>query len=533
MAQRAFLGVDIGTSSSKGVLVSPAGTVLRSATRAHAVSRPAPGHVEMDGDLWWQEFVELATELTAPGDVAVAAVGVSGMGPCVLLTDEDDTPLRPAILYGVDTRAVAQIASLDAELGREEIFRRCGSVLTSQAVGPKLRWVRDTEPHVWRRARRWYMPASWLVRRLTGEYVLDHHSASQSTPLLDRHTQSWYQPWAAVVAEHLELPLLRWAGEQAGVTLEVVGGIPAGVPVVTGTIDAWSEAVSVGGQTPGDLMLMYGTTMFLIATVTEPVTSEVMWGTTGALPGTFNLAGGMATSGALTAWVRDLTGAVPYAELLAEAGRSGVGARGLLVLPYFAGERTPVLDPRARGVIAGLTLTHGRGDLYRGMLEATAYGVRHNVEALSQAGVRVERVVAVGGGTQGRVVDAGRLRRHRPRADRAADDHRGELRVRVPRRRTGRTRRHRLLEPGGTRGAPGRRGRFDVRRTTSSTSTTESSTRRLAASCTPSPPSRSSQRKPARSAQPQRKRSTNELRRPGPVVSSSVGGAHGVPGGQR
>ena len=401
MAQRAFLGVDIGTSSSKGVLVSPAGTVLRSATRAHAVSRPAPGHVEMDGDLWWNEFVELATELTAPGDVTVAAVGVSGMGPCVLLTDDDDVPLRPAILYGVDTRAVAQIANLDAELGREKILRRCGSVLTSQAVGPKLRWVRDTEPHVWRRARRWYTPASWLVRRLTGEYVLDHHSASQSTPLLDRHTQSWYEPWAAVVAEHLELPLLRWAGEQAGVTREVVGGIPAAVPVITGTIDAWSEAVSVGAQTPGDLMLMYGTTMFLIATVTEPVTSEVMWGTTGALPGTFNLAGGMATSGALTAWVRDLTGAVPYAELLAEAGRSGVGARGLLVLPYFAGERTPVLDPRARGVIAGLTLTHGRGDLYRGMLEATAYGVRHNVEALSQAGVRVERVVAVGGGTQG------------------------------------------------------------------------------------------------------------------------------------
>ncbi|WP_245966692.1 xylulokinase, partial [Sphaerisporangium album] len=114
-----------------------------------------------------------------------------------------------------------------------------------------------------------------------------------------------------------------------------------------------------------------------------------------------NLAGGMATSGALTTWLRDLVGAPDYATLLAEAEASGPGAHGLLVLPYFAGERTPLQDPDARGVIAGLTLSHTRGDLYRAALEATALGVRHNVEALHAAGAHVERVVAVGGGTRG------------------------------------------------------------------------------------------------------------------------------------
>jgi xylulokinase len=148
-------------------------------------------------------------------------------------------------------------------------------------------------------------------------------------------------------------------------------------------------------------MLMYGTTMFLVHTVPEPLTSRALWGTVGALPGTRNLAGGMATSGAITSWLRELFGSPDYDELLELAARSGVGANGLLLLPYFAGERTPIMDPLARGVIAGLTLSHNRGDVYRAALEAIGYGVRHNIEAIEAAGGDIRRIVAVGGGTQG------------------------------------------------------------------------------------------------------------------------------------
>ncbi|EHR63222.1 pentulose/hexulose kinase [Saccharomonospora cyanea NA-134] len=401
MRRRGYLGVDIGTSSSKGVLVEPSGHILRTAVREHAVDRPAPGHVEMDAEVWWREFTELADELTAPGDVDVVAVGVSGMGPCVLVTDDEGTPLRPAILYGVDTRAGAQIDALNDELGAETIFARCGSMLSSQAVGPKLRWIAEHEPETYARARRLFMPSSWLAYRLTGEYVLDFHSASQCTPLFDTVENGWHEPWTRHVCPELELPPLRWTGEAAGVTAREVAGIPAGVPVITGTIDAWSEAVSVDAQNPGDLMVMYGTTMFLINTTRERLTTPAMWGTVGAVPGTRNLAGGMATSGAITAWLRELTGGPDYPTMLAEARDSGAGANGLLVLPYFAGERTPIFDPDARGVIAGLTLSHTRGDLYRAVLEATAFGVRHNVEALREVGSDISRVVAVGGGTQG------------------------------------------------------------------------------------------------------------------------------------
>jgi xylulokinase len=219
--------------------------------------------------------------------------------------------------------------------------------------------------------------------------------------MFDVHALDWYRPGVAAVAPELELPRLGWAGEVAGPGSVAVAGIPAGTPVILGTIDAWSEAVSADAQNPGDLMLMYGSTMFLIATVDRPLAVPSMWGTVGALPGTRNLAGGWATSGALTGWLRDLVGGVPYETLLAEAEASGPGANGLLMLPYFAGERTPLMDPDARGIVAGLTLDHTRGDLYRAALEATALGVRHNVEVMRAAGARIDRVVAVGGGTRG------------------------------------------------------------------------------------------------------------------------------------
>lgn len=396
-----FLGVDVGTSSTKGVLVDASGEVIAQATREHGVDRPAVGHVEMDGRIWWDEFRSLAKELVDKTSHDVAAVGVSGMGPCVLLTDERDEPVRPAILYGVDTRAQAQQDTCDRRYGAAEILRRCGSAMSSQAAGTKIAWVADNEPDAYARARRFFMPSSWLARKLTGEYVLDHHSASQCTPMYDVQEQGWLQPWAGEIAPGIELPPLRWADETAGRTTATAAaetGLPQGIPVTAGTIDAWSEAISVGAHNTGDLMLMYGTTMFLINTVAEPVRVPALWGPVGALRGTFSLAGGMATSGAITGWLRDLYGGADYSDLVGEAAEVPAGSAGLLMLPYFAGERTPIMDPSARGVIAGLTLSHGRGHIYRAALEATAFGVRHNIETMLEAGASVQRVVAVGGG---------------------------------------------------------------------------------------------------------------------------------------
>ncbi|GAA0263427.1 FGGY-family carbohydrate kinase [Cryptosporangium japonicum] len=396
-----LLGIDIGTSSSKGVLVHPDGTLVASATREHGVSTPQPGWVEHDAvDVWWADFAALVTELLPAAD-EITGVGISGIGPCVLVTDADGRPLRPAILYGVDTRATAEIAELTDRYGAEEILARGGSPLTTQAVGPKLAWLRRHEPSTWAAARRLFMAGSWLVHELTGEYVLDHHSASQSSPLYDVDALAWAEDWANDIAPGLELPPLAWPGDVVGrVTARAADrtGLPEGVPVVAGTVDAWAEAVSVGVRNPGDVMLMYGTTMFLVEVLPERRSSAKLWGTVGAFPGTYTMAGGMATSGAITAWLRSLTGR-SYPDLTEAAREAGPGADGLLMLPYFAGERTPLFDPDARGVVVGLTLRHGPGHLYRAALEGTAFGVRHNLEVMGDHGGR--RLVAVGGGLQG------------------------------------------------------------------------------------------------------------------------------------
>lgn len=400
-----LLGIDIGTSSSKGVLTDPAGRVVARAERPHGLSLPRPGWAEHDAEaVWWSDFVAIARELVAAALGPVAAVAVSGIGPCLLPVDEVDRPLRPAILYGIDTRAAAEIAELTGRYGAERILERGGSPLTSQAVGPKLLWLRRHEPLIWARTRRFFMASSFIVRRLTGEYVLDHHSASQCDPLYAIEEERWAADWAAEIAPGLELPRLCWPAEVAG-RVSAPGaaatGIPAGTPVAAGTIDAWSEAASAGVRAPGDTMLMYGTTMFIVEAVAALRPQPAMWGTAGIFPGSRTLAAGMATSGALTGWFRSIAGEPPYETLLAEAERVPAGAGGLVVLPYFAGERTPLFDPQARGLVLGLTLSHGRGHLYRALLEATAFGVRHILETMAGGGAAPSRLIAVGGGTRG------------------------------------------------------------------------------------------------------------------------------------
>ncbi len=397
-----LLGIDIGTSSSKGVLVGADGTVLARAARPHSTSRPRPGWFEHDAETgWWAGFAELVRELLADGRKP-AGLAVSGIGPVLLPADADGRPLRPAILYGVDTRAGAEIAELTAELGEESIVERCGSALSSQAVGPKWRWLYRHESDVAARARQFLMASSYLVQRLTGEYVLDHHSASQCDPMYDLRAGGWAEDWSALVAPGIDLPRLAWPTEVVGAVTAAAAaetGLPEGLPVTCGTIDAWAEATSAGVREPGDTMVMYGTTMFLVQAVGEARPVSGLWATRGVFPGSFSLAAGMATSGAITDWLRELFDG-DFAELVASAGRVPAGSRGLLMLPYFAGERTPVPDPLARGLIAGLTTSHGRAELYRAALEGTAYGVRHNLSAM---GAPARRLVAVGGGTQGRV----------------------------------------------------------------------------------------------------------------------------------
>ncbi len=411
-----LLGIDIGTYSSKGVLCRPDGEVIADARADHGLSVPRPGYAEHDADgVWWADLVTLAGALSArvPTGDRIAGVAVSAIGPCLLPLDADDRPLRPGILYGVDVRAATEIEELEERYGRDALYALGGMRLTSQAIGPKIAWLRQNEPETYRRARRFHTASSYLVLRLTGEHVIDRHTASHFNPLIDLQRLEWDDRFADGLADREQLPRLRWSDEVVGeVTTDAADetGIPAGTPVTAGAVDALAEAVSVGAVRPGDLMLMYGSTAFLILVTDGLRTHPDLWATAGALAGQYALAAGMATTGSATTWFRDhlarelsTDSGGGYRTLIDEAAAAPTGANGLLFLPYLSGERTPLHDPEARGVVAGMSLAHTRGHLYRALLEGTGFGIRHILETMRDGGASIERVVAVGGGTASRL----------------------------------------------------------------------------------------------------------------------------------
>ncbi|MGH2534355.1 MAG: FGGY-family carbohydrate kinase [Thermomicrobiales bacterium] len=417
MAGDLLLGIDIGTYSSKGVLCTPSGEVLASATIEHEMSIPRPGWAEHDADaIWWGEFVQICRQLLngrySGGDVG--AVAVSAIGPCMLPVDKDGRPLRPGVLYGVDTRATEEIAWLNDRFGEQAIFELSGMALTSQAVGPKILWLRRNEPEIFARTHKILTSTSYMVYRLTGEYVIDKHTGSYLTPLVDIDQLAWDNRFAEPIIEIDKLPQLLWSTEVAGEVTPAAAaetGLRPGTPVTAGTVDAAAEAVSVGVRTPGDVMIMYGTTMFFILVTDQPLPDPRVWATGYCFPGLYDVAAGMATTGGLLRWFRDQLapseiaaeqggGPNAYEALANLAASIPAGAEGVICLPYFSGERTPINDPLARGVFAGLTLSHTRAHLYRAALEGTAYGVRHNVEAMREMGASPERLVAVGGGAK-------------------------------------------------------------------------------------------------------------------------------------
>lgn len=413
-----LMGIDVGTYGSKGVLCTARGEILAEHQVEHGLSVPRAGWAEQDADqVWYADTCAISKALIQKAGKSgskVSALAVSALGPDLVLLDAGGRPLRPAILYGIDTRATEEIDWLNARFGVMEMAAQSGMLLTSSAIGPKLLWVKTHEPGVFEQTRYLCSGSSYLVYRLTGEYVLDRHSASHYNPLFDIRCLDWSEAFAEPMKGNYSLPRLLWAQEVAGKLTRQAAQemeLPAGIPVTAGTVDSIAEAISIGAVHPGDLAVTFGTTTYFVQVTDRSLFNETMWHSAYFKPGLYLMEGGTSATGGMTRWFRDnfaqaelareqAGGENAYAILTREAAQVPVGSGGLIVLPYLSGERTPINDPLARGVIAGLTLAHGRGHLYRAILEATAYAVAHNLEALYSAGVVPRRIIAVGGMTR-------------------------------------------------------------------------------------------------------------------------------------
>lgn len=423
MRQHYLLGVDIGTYASKAVITTAGGQIVGSLVKPHRLDIPRQGWAEHDAEaVWWGDFVHLTRRLLATTGIRpqdIAAVACSSIAPDVLPVDAECRPLRPGgILYGVDTRAAQEIAALEADLGVDAIFAQTGNSLSAQSTGPKILWLKQHEPDVYRRAHKFVTATSFLVARLTGRFVVDHLTGSFTAPLYDFRRRRYDTNFCPTIVDLDRLPELRWATEIAGAVTPAAAaqtGLAAGTPVTVGTSDAAAEAVSVGVTQPGQMMLMYGSTLFFIQVLDQPLTDPRLWAAPYLFEGSSALLAGMSTSGSLTRWLRDLLAAglvqaeqdatdpgheSAYTVLTREAAAVPAGCEGLVVLPYFSGERTPINDPQARGVYFGLTLAHTRAHLYRAALEGIGHGVRHHLDVMRSIHATPGEIIAVGGGAQ-------------------------------------------------------------------------------------------------------------------------------------
>lgn len=418
---RVLIGVDIGTQGSKGALISETGLILASCSIEHNVSSPRPGWAEHDADrAWWGGFVEVVRLLLLQSQVAphqIAGVGVSGLMPVMLPVDADGRPLRPAILYA-DTRAHAEMVRMNEQLASSE-----SSALVAHDVGPKIVWFRDHEPARWQRIHSILSTQGYVIAKLTGRYVIDSFSAMGMRPFINLPRNGWDVDNCDRFGVAIELlPEIVGTTDVVGTITEEAAaetGLAVGTLVIGGAADFIAETISTGAATEGDVAVSYGTTLCLTAFSRRPIGHgpgfvdmlQHHQDLSRLYPGLYAVGAGMATSGALTRWFRDQFGqterrveqelGVNAYELLGiEAAKAPPGADGLIVLPYFSGERSPIHDDWARGVIFGLTLAHGRGHLYRALLEGVAYGLQHNLELMRDAGITPNRIVATGGGSR-------------------------------------------------------------------------------------------------------------------------------------
>lgn len=412
---RHYLGIDIGTFESKGVLVDGKGRIVAGASKPHKLIVPQPGWAEhRPREDWWDDFTFISNKLIAESGVAptdIKAVATSAIGPCMLPIGHNDEPLMNAILYGVDARAYREIADLTAAIGEDVLLDRCGNALTSQSVGPKILWLRRNRPDLFAQTKKILTSTSYLVHKLTGAYVIDHYSAANSSPLYLVDRQDWSTELSSEIIEIERLPALAWTSDIAGHVTKAAAeetGLAEGTPVTAGTIDAAAEALSVGVLDAGDMLLMYGSTIFIIQITAERVRDARLWYAPWLFPGQHASMSGLSTSGTLSHWFREqfakeLDPKTAVVTLAEEAAASPAGAKGLVVLPYFSGERTPIHDPHAKGMIFGLDLTHTRGDIYRALFEGIACGTNHVFETYVDAGAEPRAILAAGGGTKNKV----------------------------------------------------------------------------------------------------------------------------------
>jgi len=411
-----LLGIDIGTSGSKAVLIAPDGSVRAEATTEYPMAVPRPGWAEQNPEDWWQATIASVRQVLASArGETIVGVGLTGQMHGLVLLDEAGKVLRPCIMWN-DQRTAAQCVEIEHKVGRAKLIELAGKPALTGFTAGKILWVREYEPEAYRRVRHILLPKDYVRYRLTGALAMDVADGS-GTLLMDVGRREWADELLGSLDIPREwLPALHESHEVvAEVSAEAASatGLRAGTSVVAGAGDQAAQSIGTGVASEGVVSVTIGTSGVVFA-----ATNIYTFDPTGelhaychAVPQTWHLMGVTLSAGGSLRWFRDTlceaekaeaarTGREVYDIITELAAAAPVGSDGLLFLPYLTGERTPHADPDARGVFFGLSLRHTKTHMARAVLEGVTFSLRECLDLLCSLGQSCARVRVSGGGSR-------------------------------------------------------------------------------------------------------------------------------------
>lgn len=406
-----LLGIDVGTSGVKALLMDRAGKVVASASESYPLFTPQPLWAEQEPDDWWNATCKVVRRVLENSGVAaseIQGVGLSGQMHGSVFLDENGESIRPALLW-CDQRTAAECAWITERIGERRVLETTlNPVLTGFQAG-KIIWLRQHEPENYARVKQVLLPKDFIRYRLTGESATEVSDAS-GTALFDVPRRDWaYEMLDALELPRAWFPEVYESPEITGrITAQAAQatGLSEGTPVVGGAGDQAAGAVGVGVVQSGRASVSVGTSGVVFAHLDAPqVDAQYRTHTfCHAVPGAWHVMGVMLMAGGALQWYREtFAPTTDFETLVDEAEGVAAGAENLLFAPYLSGERTPYPDPQARGAFVGLTIAHTRAHCTRAVLEGVAFGLRDSLEILKAMGVPLQELRLTGGGAKSAV----------------------------------------------------------------------------------------------------------------------------------
>lgn len=415
-AEAQFIGIDVGTSSTKAILINREGEVLAVSAPEYPFVTPKPLWAESDPEDWVRATLQALRELKdKAGDAPIEAIGLSGQMHGLVLLDKEGRVLRPCIMWN-DQRTARECAELTEAVGAERVLAITGNPILPGFTAPKILWVKRHEPEIFAKIAHVLLPKDYVRYRLTGELATDVSDASGMS-LLNVGRRQWSEEMCAASGVDASwLPRLHESTEVSGrLTPEAAEatGLPAGIPVAAGGGDQAAQAVGSGIYEEGKVSATFGTSgvVFAHSKAYRVEPQGRLHAFCAAVPGEWHLMGVMLSAAGSFQWFRNSLGDLErlrekegggdaYNQLVDLAADVSPGAEGLVFLPYLSGERTPHPDPLARGAFVGLTLRHGKGHLVRAVLEGVTFGMRDSLELMRDTGIQPGEIVVSGGGVR-------------------------------------------------------------------------------------------------------------------------------------